>query len=174
LRSDWGIQDTLVRAGLDGHHREFHQSLSDFWKSNFFSNECLEYDLPYEGAVEYVQALHQAGAEIVYLTGRDIPRMGVGSPKVIKKWHFPLDEKSARLVLKPEKSMDDAQFKSDYFKNLPKNTYEKIWLFENEPTNIRLVRLDHRHVEVVFIDSTHSGDHPKPLDLPTILHYILD
>ncbi len=173
-RADWGIKDALHRAGLDGDHPELHHALKEFWRKSFFSNEYLEYDIPYDGALDFVQNLYDAGADIVYLTGRDIPRMGVGTDKVLLKWKFPLDFTQAVSCLKPKKEMDDAQFKSDFFAKIPEGTYQKIWLFENEPVNIHLVRNDHTHVEIIYFESTHSNLAEPPTDLPIILHYLLD
>lgn len=172
-RTDWGIKDAVIRAGLDKHHPEFHQALKQYWVKHFFSNEYLEYDIPYEGAVEYVQNLLKVGADIVYLTGRDVHRMGQGSRDVLLKWHFPLDDKRSQLVLKPQKGMDDAQFKSDWFAALPEGKYQKIWFFENEPVNVNLVRLQHQHIEVVFFESTHSRKEEAPTDLPRILNFLI-
>ena len=174
LRTDWGIRDALIRAGLDGHHPEFQLTIKNYWKKHFFSNEYLEYDTLYDGAQEYVQALYEREVDIAYLTGRDVERMGVGTEKVMHKWKFPLHPVRAQLVLKPRQKMDDAKFKSNYFAAIPDGKYEIIWLFENEPANIHLVRKEHTHVEAVFFDSTHSGQHEAPVDLPTIMHYLLD
>ncbi len=172
-RRDWGVQNTLVRAGLDGHHPEFHISLRDFWRKTFFSNEYLKYDIPYAGAVEYVKSLAQAGAEVAYLTGRDIERMGKGSLEVLKKWQLPLNDK-AELILKPHRSMEDAKFKKDWFQNLPGEKYKKIWFFENEPVNIRLIQESNLNIEMIFFDSTHSGQAQIPENIPAIMHYLLE
>lgn len=174
LRTDWGIRDALTRAGLDGHNPDFHDAIKAYWKKYFFSNEFLEYDTIYDGAVEFVKALYDREVDIVYLTGRDVPRQGPGTEKVLRKWDFPLDPIHARMVLKSREKLDDAKFKSDFFAAIPDGKYQNIWLFENEPTNIRLVRMEHSHVEVVFFDSTHSGQHEPPVDLPKIMHYLLD
>lgn len=174
LKSDWGIKNALIRAGLDSHHPDFHHAIRDFWRKSFFSNHYLQYDIPYEGAVEYVQSISKKGVDIVYLTGRDVARMGVGSAQILKKWNFPLDDKNSKLVLKPQQGMDDAEFKSDWFAGLPEGKYHKIWFFENEPANIHVVRRSHQHVEVVFFESTHSGVSEPPSDLPKIMHYLLE
>jgi hypothetical protein len=121
LKKDWGLQDSLARAGLDGKHPEFEKALRQFWRKHFFSNEYLHFDQPYQGAVAYVRALHDAGTEIVYLTGRDVARMQKGSQETLIKWDFPLDQK-AQLVLKPQKELDDAEFKTNWFASLPENS----------------------------------------------------
>ena len=172
-RRDWGVKDSLIRAGLDQHHPEFHEALRLFWKKTFFSNEYLKYDRPYAGAVEYVQALTAHGAEIAYLTGRDVERMGQGSEAILKKWNFPLSE-TAELILKPHRSMEDAKFKKDWFHQLPKGKYEKIWFFENEPVNIRLIQDSDLNIEMIFFDSTHSGLAQVPENIPAIMHFLLE
>lgn len=173
FRSDWGVKNAVVRAGLDRHHPDFHHALKDFWIRTFFSNEYLHFDIPYEGAVEYCKDLEALGVEIVYLTGRDVHRMGVGSRDVLLKWGFPLDDRQSQLVLKPQKGMDDAAFKSDWFAALPENHYSRIWFFENEPVNVNLVRLQHQHVEIVFFESTHSGKEEPPSDLPKVINFLI-
>jgi len=173
-RGDWGIKAAVIRAGLANHKAEFHQRLKDFWLQSFFSDEYLEFDQPYDGAVQFVRALWNANAEIVYLTGRDVARMGKGSVDVLKKWDFPVAEERASLVLKPLKGMDDADFKSGWFEKISPGTYEHIWFFENEPVNIASLRSRLPNIEVIFFDSAHSGKEPSPADLPTIEHFIFD
>ncbi|MNL41004.1 hypothetical protein D3C87_1633890 [compost metagenome] len=172
LRGDWGIANALKRAGLDGHHQEFQEAIHEFWHKNFFSNHYLQYDEPYEGAVDYVKALHQAGARIAYLTGRDVARLGTGSEEVLKKWNFPLDDRS-ELVLKPHKSMDDAEFKSDWFIEASKGPFKKIYFFENEPVNLHKLLVTCPHVEMIFFKSTHAGKAEPPDSLPAIMNFLL-
>lgn len=173
-RKDWGFKNALERAGLDGKHPELQAALHDYWYERFFSNEYLQYDLPYDGAVEYVNTVANLGAEIVYLTGRDITRMGSGSALTLKQAGFPLDDHQSRLVLKPHKSMDDAEFKTDWFACLPNQKYADVWFFENEPVNIHHLRQRLPQVNVVFFQSTHAGKAPDPEDIPRIMHYLLD
>lgn len=175
-RSDWGFQDALVRAGLDGHHPEFQKDLRDFWYERFFSDSYLQYDLPYEGAVEFVQALYKfSNTKIAYLTGRDQHRMGVGSPEILEKWNFPLrPSERAELVLKPHKSLDDAEFKKDWFLQPEAQGFDHVWFFENEPVNVHLVRKECPHVEVVFFESTHSGKAEPPIDIPRIFNFLVN
>lgn len=174
LRSDWGIKNALIRAGLDEHHSSFHDSIRDFWKLRFFSNEYLHYDLPYEGAAEFVQKCHSAGSRVVYLTGRDQHRMGQGSAEVLLKWDFPLNGQTSELVLKPRAGMDDAEFKTDWFRALPFEAFDKIWFFENEPVNVNMVAQHLSHIELVFFHSTHSGQQEAPEEIPRIIHYLFE
>jgi hypothetical protein len=169
-RTDWGFKKALERAGFDNKHPEFEKDLKEFWHQRFFSNKYLDFDVPYDGAVDFVVELEKCGSDIVYLTGRDIQRMGQGTAEILDKWKFP----KGQLALKPHKSMDDAQFKSDFFANLKDDQYKKIWFFENEPLNVNLVRSQHQQVEIIFFDSTHCGEAEAPQDLPRLLHYIME
>jgi hypothetical protein len=173
-QTDWGVSHALKRAGLEQSSSEFKQTMQDFWRRTFFSNEYLHHDIPFEGAVDFVQTLAHAGVEIIYLTGRDKHRMGLGSPEVLRKWNFPLDGKNSHLVLKPHRGMDDAEFKRDWFLDLDKTRYEIIWFFENEPVNIHLIRDDIPEIDIIFFDSTHSGRALEPEDLPRIRHFLID
>lgn len=170
LRGDWGIKNALQRIGLDGQHPEFEIAIHEFWKKTFFSNSYLHYDVPYEGAVNFVQALAHAGADIAYLTGRDIERMGVGSIEVLKKWNFPLNESQYQLVLKPHRSMNDADFKTNWF--LSKTEYEKVWFFENEPINIHSLQEKRPEIEIIFLDTTHAGKASPPENIPQIMDFL--
>lgn len=172
-RNDWGIEDALKRAGIL-EHADLEDSLRDYWYQKFFSNEYLHFDRPYPGARQFVEAMLTAGSEIAYLTGRDQHRMGKGSLEVLEKWAFPTAISKTKLVLKPEASMDDAQFKSDWFLSIGKQAYKKIWFFENEPVNVNQIQKAHPEVEIVFFESTHSRQSIPPEDIPKILHFLMD
>lgn len=171
-RTDWGIKNAVMRAGLGDHSTELHNDLREFWKTTFFSNDYLHFDIPYDGAVDFVQQVSNLRTDIVYLTGRDVFRMGKGSEDILKKWQMPVNSSNAQLVLKPQQGMDDAEFKSDWFATIPSNKYKKIWFFENEPVNVNLVRSLHKHIEIVFFDSTHSGKEQPPIDIPRIINFL--
>lgn len=173
-RSDWGIKDALIRAGVTEAHPDLQKAVRDYWVQHFFSNEYLYYDVPYEGAVKYVQDLHRLGAHIAYLTGRDVHRMGKGSAEVLEKWKFPLNNTNAKLFLKPHRELEDAEFKTEWFDQSELQKYSKIWFFENEPVNINHLRAKNPKVEVLYFESTHSGRQQPPEDIPRLVHYILD
>ena len=180
--TDWGIREALMREGLQG-TPEFFLEIREFWSQHFFSNNYLGEDRPYDGAVEYVQELHQAGCQIAYLTGRDEPRMGQGTRNSLKYWKFPDESKGCRLILKPHQKLDDAEFKAQVIQTLaePENEFEEenangnkfdsIWFFENEPINIYFVAKHIPSVQIIFFDSTHSRRAEPPLHLPTIQSY---
>lgn len=172
LTSDWGLEGPLGRVGLptDG---AFFKALNDYWYECFFSNEYLAHDEPLPGAVEYVQELHLAGAHLMYLSGRDIPRMAPGTEASLRAHRFPLAPETAEIVLKPRADMDDAFFKLGVLQEI-EHRYERIWLFENEPVNINLIGRECPEIGMVFIESTHSGREQLNRTLHSIRHFEAD
>jgi hypothetical protein len=156
-KGDWGLTEPLERLGIrSSSHPEFVRDVQDAWAKGFFSNRFLQHDLPLPGAVQFVRDVMSAGANIVYLTGRDIPRMETGTRQSLIETGFPLNDQSARMVLKPVAGMDDAAFKVDEIASY-QNKYQQIWLFENEPVNINAVSKHCPQVKMVFVDTCHSG-----------------
>ena len=95
--------------------------------------------------------------------------MGEGSKAVLLKWGFPCDDK--QLILKPNKKMDDELFKRDWFINLDRSAYDKIYFFENEPVNINAVLQHCPDVEVIFLDTTHARKQTVTAPIQKINHF---
>lgn len=158
--TDWGLKEALVRAGYNfDSNIELHKTLRDFWVERFFSNKYLHYDVPYIGAVAFVQRLVKTKCEIHFLTGRDVARMGTGTLDVLTKWGFPVEAKN--LHLKPDRALDDHQFKLDWLLNhFPIEKYPPtaapIFFFENEPVNINTLGKIRPDIHIVYLDTTHS------------------
>lgn len=165
------LKQFMSDIGLDNETQEFYKEIFEFWRTRFFHDNYVIYDHPEDGAVEFVKRLFDMGVHIIYLTGRDEPRMKLGTLQSLEKWDFPLETDRADLVLKPYKELDDAEFKRDHFNIFPRD--EKIWFFENEPVNIHLVIKDCPHVKIIYFDSVHSGKAPAPEGLPTIRNFVL-
>lgn len=167
---DWGIKEAVLRAGysLD---KDFQllKELRDFWYERFFSNEYIHYDVPYFGAIDFVNELASTGCEINYLTGRDQQRMGTGSLEVLNKWGFPC--KPEHLFLKPDKQQDDGLYKTNWFLSLDKSKYKKIYFFENEPINVNAVEAACPEIEIIFLDTTHARKETVAEKMYRITHY---
>jgi hypothetical protein len=156
-RTDWGLIEPLARVGINRqNHPEFVDEIQAAWARGFFSNDFLDRDFPLPGAVEFVEACLARGADVMYLTGRDVARMGDGTEKSLRQCGFPLDHKNVSLILKPAKELDDAEFKAEVIAELL-HRYDHIWLFENEPVNINVVLRRAPQVKIVFVETCHSG-----------------
>ena len=173
LHTDWGLRESLFRAGFHANENpEMHTTLRDFWVERFFSNEYLHYDLPYEGAVSFVQRLAQTTCEIHYLTGRDVKRMGTGTREVLEKWGFPIKEHNVHL--KPDRSLDDHTFKVDFMiQKFPQNQFDHIYFFENEPVNINALSAQRKDIHIVYLDTTHSRREDVQVPVSVIKNFTL-
>ncbi|MFP5518495.1 MAG: HAD family hydrolase [Bdellovibrionia bacterium] len=172
---DWGFAAALKRVGFVDLKTEFYQQLLHYWAARFFSDSYLHYDQPYPGSVEFLQRLVSfTNVNVAYLTGRDQHRMGLGSPEVLKKWDFPLMPQKAELILKPHRSLIDADFKAEWFKNHPLVEAHEFYFFENEPVNLNRVSEITPQVKLIYFDSTHSGKEEPPSHATVISHYKID
>lgn len=150
------MTDTLSELGIS--NAEFASALNTFWLSKFFSNEFCAFDQPNPGAVQYVNELAAAGATIVYLTGRDIPRMSAGTVYNLEHLGFPVGGQRGILIMKPDPAMDDLAFKISQFPTVAKMGRLE-GTFENEPANINAMHTAFTSAVSVFIETIHS---PKP------------
>lgn len=158
LQDTWELKKIPHEKPPYDHH--FKQA-KQFWRKRFFSNDYLLHDTPTEGAVSFVRRLHEMGASIVYLTGRDVPLMSFGTFEQLKKHGLPIECERTRLILKPKRHLDDLDFKSGVAK-LVKTWGRVIASFENEPKNlIAMAKEFDPDTMNVFIESV-SSDHPAP------------
>jgi hypothetical protein len=123
-----------------------------FWKARFFSNEYLKYDLPEQGAVAFVNAIADLGANVAYLTGRDKTNMEQGSLDALADKGFPMPSDRVRLILKADPKMPD-----DVFKHLARKELAQfgrvIATFDNSPSNIVALRDNYPHATNVFVQT---------------------
>jgi hypothetical protein len=132
-----------------------------YWRKRFFSNDYVKHDEPTRGAVNFVRALHEMGAKVVYLTGRDVPLMAFGTFDQLKQHGLPVEMERTRLILKPKRHLDDLEFKSQAAKTISE-WGEVIASFENEPKNlIAMATAFGPNVMNIFIQTV-SSDHPAP------------
>lgn len=152
------LTDTLKDLGVT--NEDFVKEANAFWGPNFFSNEYSAKDRPNRGAAQYVNWLWGSGATIVYLTGRDVPRMEKGTIANLLRHGFPLGGTHARLMMKPTKEEDDLVFKQRALKEIAMMG-EVVGGFENEPANINAFQENFPGGIMVFLDTIHS---PKPIE----------
>lgn len=163
--SDWGIKALIERHSVSGPVEMFH-AIRDFWKRHFFSSDFLHHDEIYPLANDYVRHLKDLGAEIFYLTGRPEQSMRSGTVAALTKWNFPLDSHT-HLLMKPTETEADEHFKTSTLKKMTPQ-FNHIWFFENEPLIIHEVRAALPQINIVYVDTIHSGKATPPDDLPRI------
>lgn len=134
----------------------------NYWRKRFFGNDYLVHDEPTRGAVEFVHALYELGAKIVYLTGRDVPLMSFGTFDQLKKHRLPIEADRSRLILKPKRHHDDIEFKSQAAGTI-KSWGEVVASFENEPKNLVAMANVYDPTTMNIYIHTVSSDHPAPV-----------
>ena len=136
----YSIEASLNRAGItrySEHSAQFIRQVENFWFKHFFTDEYVLQDEPYSGAVACVKHYHQQGAQIVYLSGRDIPNMSRGTIGALEKYGFPHSGHQVTVCLKPAYGLDDYLFKKQSLEAI-RTEGTVIATFDNEPANVDL------------------------------------
>ncbi len=152
--------DCLKQIGLTEIHKDFSSVYHEFWSPKFFSNEYLIYDQIETGALAFMEKLESHGCKIVYLTGRDVGRMGPGTKEQLLR---DMALTAGRdLILKPHLSEDDHSFKLRIVHDLCKDQAGLVFI-DNEANNLNHIYLEGLPVWCVFFDTVHSGK-AEPLE----------
>jgi hypothetical protein len=153
----YGVVENLKNLGIEGD--ALHAEAFAFWKERFFRDEYIKYDVAWPGAVSFVRGCYEAGASIVYLTGRDLPAMALGTFASLRDLGFPIGVVNTSLVLKPDFDTPDVTFKRGVAPAFGK-VGRVIAAFDNEPGNNNLFLEFHPHARSIFVDSHHAPDPP--------------
>lgn len=157
----YSVRDTLTAVGvaMDSAEAESAQAeIKEFWAARFFQSEYLRYDHAYPGAAAFTRKLHELGAEIVYLTGRDEPGMGDGTRANLLRDGFPWEVERTHLLLKRAAHLPDLDHKKDAAHYI-RDHGTLVASFENEPPNIVALYEIFPDAMHVFVDTVCS-DHP--------------
>ncbi len=126
------LTDTLARLGITAEYDV--KTLRDHWVSCFFSDSWMTHDTALPGAVDFARTCWNRGASIVYLTGRDLPNMALGSFASLRDTGFPVGVPGTALVCKPDPAMPDEHYKRDVCPEMGR-VGDVIASFDNEPGN---------------------------------------
>jgi hypothetical protein len=153
----YGFEENLRRLGvLD---EVLHAHGFEFWKQRFFNDPHMRHDVEVPGARDFVRACYDAGAIIVYLTGRDLPNMALGSFASLRDLGFPIGVIGTELVVKPAFEMDDIDYKRGVAPSLSR-LGRVIAAFDNEPGNCNLFVEHHPACAAVLLDTLCAPDPP--------------
>lgn len=159
----YSLKDTFAALGMSASEGEVHEAISvikKFWQDRFFSSAYLAYDRAYPGAVEFVRDIHEMGALVVYLTGRDEPGMGDGTRAMLLRDGFPWETDRTHLLLKAAYGLPDLEHKvaaADFIRRHG----ELVASFENEPANLVAIYAQFPDAMHVFVETV-SSDHAAP------------
>jgi hypothetical protein len=158
----WNVHDDLRRLGADD--EDLLLALEEFWRERFFSDDYLLHDTPVPGAVAYVEACHEKGALVYYLTGRHVGGMEVGTVRALTKQGFPFWNGRCVLHLKPSPEMNDRSFKDEALSDIRSYKGRVIATFENEPANANLFAQAFPDAHHFLLTTIHSPGAETPSD----------
>jgi hypothetical protein len=162
------LTETLQRLGIE--HPELVSRAESFWRERFFTDGYLKHDVAIAGSVELAQACYDAGATIVYFTGRDLPLMSLGSFQSLRDLGFPIGVVGTELVCKPDAKIPDEAFKREEGPRLTR-IGKVIAAFDNEPGNCNAFVELCPEADVVFVDTQHLPGAPP---LGSMVHVVGD
>jgi hypothetical protein len=162
----YGFVENLRRLGVEG--SALHTEGLAFWKERFFADPHVRHDVEVKGARAYARACHEAGAVVVYLTGRDLPNMALGSFASLRDLGFPIGQVGTELVVKPTFEMPDVDFKRSVLPEM-RRIGAVVAAFDNEPANVNLFVDAFPACTGVFLDTQYA---PNPPSLDPRAHVI--
>ena len=163
------VTDTLKLLGLEGGDQS--DRFVKGWLQRFFTDTYCVFDQPYLGAVEFVNEAARRGATVVYLTGRDAPRMAVGTTESLRRSGFPIATPGALLIMKPASQMEDEAFKRTALDAIHR-LGTVVATFENEPRNANLFA--ERWPKATHVFLTTNSDPQKVVPLAKAIRKIPD
>lgn len=149
-RIEYLLSDTLRACGIT--RSDIVQDVTRFWRERFFTDDYVQRDTTIDGAAEYVLACHDAGAIIVYMTGRDVPGMLIGTVASLRDCGFPIGVAGIELILKPDANLPDEAFKRGALPTLNR-IGEMVAFFDNEPANCNLARVMFPESLVILLET---------------------
>lgn len=152
----YGVGDTLKAVGIDD--AAFVKRAVAWWLPRFFG-EYAVHDRVVPGGPEYVRRLYDAGAFVVYLSGRDRERMLHSTVHSLAISGYPIGLDRTQLILKPKASTDDEVFKEAVMASLGR-LGTVVGLFDNEPGNVNLMRRAFPAARVIFLRTMHAPGAP--------------
>lgn len=162
------VSDSLKRLGVE--HPELVDRVTTYWKDRFFTDAYLKHDVAVPGSVELARACYDAGATLVYFTGRDLPAMALGSFQSLRDLGFPIGVVGTELVCKPDPKIPDEHFKREEGPRIAR-IGQIVAAFDNEPGNCNAFLEMAPDAEVVFVDTQHLPGAPP---LATNVHIVGD
>lgn len=156
----YGPMTTLDGLGVtDKRERDL---IAEQWAKRFFTDEYQHFDVPLPGAKNYVSQVYEAGATVIYLTGRDV-NMLVGLTETLRMCGFPVGVVGTMTMTKRDFDQDDGIFKENVAAYLDR-LGEVVAIFENEPANSNLLQKIFPGAVSMFLLTQHRQDAPPLAD----------
>lgn len=153
---EYGLDASMARLGVTDEN-EIKLAKSE-WSKRFFTDDYQQYDVPLPGAKKFVCDVYEAGATVIYLTGRDV-NMLVGLTQTLRMCGFPVGVVGTMTMTKKDFNQDDGMFKDEVAAYLDR-LGEVVGIFENEPANSNLFQKNFPGATSMFLLTQHRPDAP--------------
>lgn len=155
--SSWLLEEAMRAAGLADHEvAARYDEVMAFWRERFFHPAYCAEDLPVPGARDFVAAIHEAGAQVVYCTARH-EEMREATAACLVRHGFPAPgSERAALIMKPGPEIGDDDFKRSAHRAL-QQLGQVFAAFDNEPTHVNDYLAGFPDAHVVHLATDHSG-----------------
>jgi len=169
----WDVTAALIAAGLDKDSKSIPQ-FTDYWNSRFYTDPYCALDLPNPGAVDYVNACHDAGALVYYLTGRAVSNRGLnvgmeqGTVRALTTRGFPFWTGRCELMLKRDRQEKDTAYKERALMLVRSLRGEVVATFDNEPSNADMFQQNFSDADNFWVKTTWN-----PKDIIRNEHWIV-
>lgn len=152
----WDYRIAMRSAGLPEDQLEIHaEPYRELWRELFFTSEYCRVDEAIPGAVAFVAAVREAGARVLYVTGRH-EGMRAGSVECFGRHGFPVpDGDRVQLWMKPTLEEHDDDYKARVHADLLK-VGTVVAAFDNEPIHVNDYRRSFPQALVVHLATDHS------------------
>lgn len=165
----YDVVEALANVGIQA--EEHVGAIKGAFFTRFFDGGYTVHDTLNAGAADYVRRLHQAGARVVYLSGRPeemLPR----TLQTLAAHGFPIDEASTSVVLKRgcEAHLGDVEFKGVKAEELAA-WGKTLAVYDNEPANLNAMRPAMPEATYFLLDTDHS---PNPPAMAMDHHVVVD
>lgn len=138
------------------------ESAMKFWSDRFFTDQYVRKDVPVEGAAAFINEMHDAGAVIVYLSGRGRTTMMDGTFSSLRVAGFPVATPRTILILKPNPRDDNAEYKRRAMSEISE-LGRVVGAFENDPETVNAMKHRWPSATVILVRSPHPRT-TQPLD----------
>ncbi len=152
----WDMRRAMANVGLESSEIEqFADEAKAFWRERFFTSEYCVEDEAILGAVDFVGAVAERGAQIAYVTGRH-EAMRSGTLANFSRHRFVLPGERTHLLMKPTFEISDDTWKEMAYEQL-RALGRVLAAFDNEPTHINGYGQAFPDALAVHLDTDHSG-----------------
>lgn len=159
-RLAYTLADTLKKLDIDD--AQIVSEATIYWKDRFFQDPYMVHDVALAGAARFVTEAYEKGGNVIYLTGRDMPNMSLGSWKSLRDHGFPIGASGAELVCKPRFEIADERYKADVAGELSR-LGEVVAVFDNEPANCNALLASYPDCLSVLLDTQRTPTAPDPV-----------